>query len=220
MFIINTSDSVKEVCPHFVGAAVYAKVQNSESLERLWKEINNYTQVYKAENTIDTIKTNPVITATRNAYKAFGKDPNRYRPSSEALCRRIIRDLPLYRINTLVDIINLVSIRTGYSIGGFDAEKIEGDIITLGIGKAGEPYESIGRGMLNIEGLPVYRDKIGGIGTPTSDNDRTKLELNTIRLLAVFNGYNGKQGLAEATDMFLELLHDFAFCEEEKVLYF
>lgn len=220
MFVINVSDSVKNICPHFVGAAVYAKVSNSESSDELWEEVNNHTQIYRAGNTIDSIKANPVITATRNAYKAFGKDPNRYRPSSEALCRRIIRDLPLYRINTLVDIINLVSIRTGYSIGGFDASKIEGETITLGIGEAGEPYESIGRGMLNIEGLPVYRDNVGGIGTPTSDNDRTKLDLNTTSLLAVFNGYNGKQGLKEATDMFLKLLHDFASCEEEKVLYF
>ena len=47
---------------------------------------------------------------------------------------------------------------------------------TLGVGKAGEPYEGIGRGTINIEGLPVYRDQIGGVGTPTSDNERTKDE--------------------------------------------
>ena len=62
------------------------------------------------------------------AYKRLGKDPNRYRPSAEALRRRILRGLPLYKIDTLVDIVNLVSIRSGYSIGGFDADKIVGGL--------------------------------------------------------------------------------------------
>lgn len=220
MLVITVSEEVRDIVPAFAGAAVYSRVKNNESSVGLWEEITNYISLYKSDNTLDSIKNNPVVAATRNAYKLFGKDPNRYRPSSEALCRRIIRDLPLYRINTLVDIINLVSIRTGYSIGGFDADKIAGDVITLGIGKENEPYESIGRGILNIHGLPVYRDAIGGIGTPTSDNERTKLDLNTTRLLAIFNGYNGKNGLKEATDMFIKLLHTYAYCEDEKVLYF
>lgn len=69
------------------------------------------------------------IQATRQAYKRLGKDPNRYRPSAEALRRRIFRDLPLYKIDTLVDIINLLSIQSGYSIGGFDAAKIDGNLV-------------------------------------------------------------------------------------------
>ena len=69
-----------------------------------------------------------------------------------------MRGIPLYQIDTLVDLINLVSLRTGHSIGGFDADKIQGTHLELGIGKAGEPFEGIGRGVLNIEGLPVYRD--------------------------------------------------------------
>ena len=114
--------------------------------------------------------------------------------SGEALCRRILRGISLYQIDTLVDLINLVSIRYGYSIGGFDADKIQGDTLVLGIGKSGEPYEGIGRGELNIEGMPVYRDAMGGIGTPTSDNERTKLEAGTTHLLTIINGYSGKEG--------------------------
>lgn len=89
----------------------------------------------------------------RQAYKRLGKDPNRYRPSSEALRRRILRELPLYKVDTLVDLINLVSIRSGYSIGGFDADKIAGGSLVLGVGREGEIYHGIGRGELNIAGL-------------------------------------------------------------------
>ena len=160
------------------------------------------------------------IQATRQAYKCFGKDPNRYRPSAESLRRRILRELPLYKVDTLVDLINLVSIRYGYSIGGFDSDKFEGDTLTLGIGKSGEPYEGIGRGELNIEGMPVYRDAIGGVGTPTSDNERTKLGLETTHLLTIINGYSGKEGLREAADYMVDLLKEFASAENVELIEF
>ena len=133
----------------------------------------------RASETADSIKQQPAIAATREAYRRLGKDPSRYRPSAEALRRRLLRGLELYKIDTLVDLINLVSLRTGYSIGGFDADKIQGTDLCLGVGRAGEPFEGIGRGTLNIEGLPVFRDAVGGIGTPTSDNERTKMDVGT-----------------------------------------
>ena len=152
MIIIKVSEEIKSICTDFAGAAIFAKVKNTPYSKELWAEIDNYSLEYRTKHKIEDIKKNRAITATRVAYKKFGKDPNRYRPSSEALCRRIVRELPLYQIDTLVDLINLVSIRTGYSIGGFDADKIEGDHLTLGVGMQDEPYEGIGRGILNIEG--------------------------------------------------------------------
>lgn len=220
MFTITVSEEIKKVCPGFAGAAVYAKVTNTAFNEELWKQIDSFSQEYKQTGVIDEIKNQPNIYATRQAYKKCGKDPNRYRPSAEALCRRILRDLPLYQIDTLVDLINLVSIRTGYSIGGFDADKISGNSIELGIGKPGEPFEGIGRGELNIGGLPVYRDAIGGIGTPTSDNERTKISRETTRLLAVINGYSGREGLEDAVNYLQSLLRKFALLEEVVVFYF
>lgn len=217
---IEVSEEIKKACPQFVGAAITATVKNTPFCEALWRKIDEFTVRYREMYTTDSIKDMVAIRATREAYKICGKDPSRYRPSAEALCRRILRGIPLYQIDTLVDLINQVSIRYGYSIGGFDADKIQGDVLVLGIGKAGEPYEGIGRGELNIEGMPVYRDALGGIGTPTSDNERTKLELGTTRLLTVINGYSGKEGLQEAVDYMLELLREFAGAEETEVSYF
>ena len=99
--------------------------------------------------------------------------------------------------------INLASIAYGYSIGGFDADKFVGDTLTLGIGREGEPYEGIGRGMLNIAGLPVYRDAIGGVGTPTSDNERTKITIGTRRVLVLVNGYDGNEAQVKANAEYL-----------------
>ena len=109
-----------------------------------------------------------------------------------------------------VDLINLVSLRTGYSIGGFDADKIVGTELCLGIGQSGEPFEGIGRGPLNIECMPVVRDAIGGIGTPTSDHERTKMNLDTTHILVIINGYSGSEGLQEAAEMTAKLLESYA----------
>lgn len=220
MLKITVSEEIKNICPCFSGVAIFAKVKNSIYNEKLWEEINSLTKEYRETHEIEDIKRNPVIEATRMAYKRLGKDPNRYRPSSEALCRRILRDIPLYQIDTLVDLINLVSIRTGYSIGGFDADKIHGDSLTLGVGKADEPYEAIGRGIMNIEGLPVYRDAIGGIGTPTSDHERTKISLETTSFLAIINGYSGKAGVEEAAVYMQDLLKEFAGSDGGTIIYF
>lgn len=166
--------------------------------ERLWQEIADEEKAVRETVKLEQINKWLPIQATRQAYKRLGKDPNRYRPSSEALRRRILRELPLYKVDTLVDLINLVSIRSGYSIGGFDADKIAGGSLVLGVGREGEIYHGIGRGELNIAGLPVYRDAVGGVGTPTSDEERTKIGLDTTHLLMIINGYSGLEGLEAA----------------------
>lgn len=190
---VQVSPEIETICPCFVGACLEAEVRNSPYCEALWDEINAQGEHYRAELTTETLKDMSGIAATRRIYRAFGKDPSRYRPASEALIRRMLQGKSLYQIDTLVDLINLASIAFGYSIGGFDADKFVGDTLTLGIGREGEPYEGIGRGMLNIKGLPVYRDAQGGVGTPTSDNERTKITLATTRLLVLINGYDGNE---------------------------
>ena len=211
MIHIQCSEEIKRACPEFKGMALEATVANTPYSESLWTEIERFTLEYREKYTVDSIKEMPSIQATRTAYKRCGKDPSRYRPSGEALCRRLLRGLELYKVDTVVDLINLVSIASGYSIGGFDADKFEGDTLTLGIGRAGEPYEGIGRGELNIEGMPVYRDAVGGVGTPTSDNERTKLSLETTHLLAIVNGYDGDTAhLQETIDYMKALLKKYA----------
>ena len=196
---IIVSQEIASVCPGFVGACVETTVANAPAPQGLWQEIEALGEHYRETLTTETLKERSAIAATRRVYRACGKDPSRYRPAAEALIRRLLQGKELYRIDTLVDLINLASMRFGYSIGGFDADKIEGNTLTLGIGRAGEPYEGIGRGMLNIEGLPVYRDNQGGVGTPTSDNERTKIDLHTTHLLVLVNGYDGDEAQVRAT---------------------
>ena len=198
MIQVSISEEVSSACPDLQVLVIACQVRNTEPDEQLWREIEAEEAAVRATVKLEQINKWLPIQATRQAYKRRGKDPNRYRPSAEALRRRILRELPLYKVDTLVDLINLVSIRSGYSIGGFDADKIEGGKLVLGVGREGELYHGIGRGELNIAGLPVYRDAIGGIGTPTSDEERTKIGLDTTSLLMILNGYSGLDGLIDA----------------------
>lgn len=216
---VIVSKEIEQVCPEFVGACVEAGVVNTPYSEALWKEIGALGQRYRQELTTETLKEMTSIAATRRVYKACGKDPSRYRPASEALIRRVLQGKNLYQRDTLVDLINLASIAYGYSIGGFDADKFVGETLTLGIGREGEPYEGIGRGMINIHGLPVYRDAEGGVGTPTSDNERTKMTLDTRHLLVLINGYDGNmERVSENAEYIQELLRK--YCQSDGGKYF
>lgn len=198
------------VCPEFVGACITANISNTQYSADLWSEIDTLGAEYRATLTTESLKDMTSIQATRRIYKLCGKDPSRYRPSGEALVRRVLQGKGLYQVDTLVDLINLASMKYGYSIGAFDADKFSGDTLTLGIGKEGEPYEGIGRGMINIAGLPVYRDAVGGVGTPTSDHERTKMSLSTTRLLVLVNGYDGsEQGVTDTAEYIIKLLNKY-----------
>ena len=211
---------IKTAAPNLLVVTVEAEVTNgptpqalSDMLDRVGRDIAAVTQ-------LADVNKRPAILATRLAYKALGKEPNRYRPAAEALTRRVVKGLGLYKIDTLVDLINLISLQSGYSIGGFDLDKIEGDMLVLGVGREDEPYEGIGRGRLNIAGMPVYRDAIGGVGTPTSDNERTKISASTSRLLMTINIYGEEMPVADTIALTTDLLSQFAEAHNVQINYF
>ncbi len=78
----------------------------------------------------------PVVARTRAAFRALGKDPSRYRPSSEALLRRVAQGKPLFAVNSLVDANNLVSLTSRFPAGAYDLAALPGGIV-LRIGRPG-----------------------------------------------------------------------------------
>lgn len=69
--------------------------------------------------------------------------------------------------------------------------------------------------MINIAGMPVYRDSEGGVGTPTSDHERTKVTLSTTKLTVLVNGYDGNEADVRATaEYILELLSKYCDATE------
>ncbi len=214
---IEIEQEIKDACPDMKIGLIRADVVNSETSDELWTEIEEASRRIRESYELSWINKRPAIVANRNLYKRMGKDPNRYRVSSEALCRRVVKGMDLYRINTLVDLINLVSMCSGYSIGGFDADKIVGDMVTLGVGRHDEKFEGIGRGLLNVEGLPLYRDAVGGIGSPTSDEERTKITMSTVRLQMQINAFGEEMPLTDTIDWSVSLLEKYASAENVQI---
>lgn len=206
MIQVSIHNLIREKIKNLSLGLISAEVINAAHNPILWKEIENESRHIISSYSQEEVKNQTPINATREAYKILGKDPNRYRPSAEALFRRILKGYPLYKVSVLVDLINLVSLKTGFSIGGFDAHKISGSV-TLGVGAKDEPFEAIGRGSLNIEFLPVFRDQIGPIGTPTSDTVRTSIDMDTKKVLLVINNCSAsKKPLEEAIDCAADLI--------------
>lgn len=204
------SDEIRAKAPGLRVLHVEAEIENPATQDSLWARLQTLAEDVRDKYAMEMVNKRPAIAATRAAYKACGKEPNRYRPSSEALMRRMVKGLELYRTTAVIDLINLLSVATGHSIGGFDADSIDGDTLTLGIGREGEPYEAIGRGALNIAGMPVWRDNIGGVGTPTSDNERTKLLPSTSHLLMIVNMYGVEMSDDDIKALAVSLLETYA----------
>ena len=210
MIHVNIDPRILDACPETRIGLVRATVVNGPTSDALWAEIEAAADEIKQRYELLEINQRPAIAGTRRLYKALGKDPSRYRVASEALCRRIIRDLGIYRLTTLIDVVNLVSIKSGYAISGLDGDRIKGDTLTMSVGTAEDVYNGIGRGLLNIAGMPVYRDAKGPIATPTSDEERTKFTEQTVTAQININAFAPEMPVEEAVDWMAALLKKYA----------
>jgi DNA/RNA-binding domain of Phe-tRNA-synthetase-like protein len=216
MVEIKISDEFASVWPDIKLSCISCDVKIDEHNPILWAKIDELSSVLRNSVAIEDISQQTAISASRKAYRAMGKDPARYRLSAEALMRRVVKGNNLYLINNVVDIVNLVSATTGFSIGGYDADRINGPV-TLCIGKTDELYDAIGRGALNIEYLPVLRDQTGAFGSPTSDSVRTSVKLATQRFLMVFFCFGAHPQLGDAVELAKQLLACYASAKNFEV---
>ena len=199
MISINISPHIRKKCPSLQLGCLQMKVSVHPSLEILLSMIKQEADQLATQFQIEEISQRNHIQQTRLAYKALGKKPGRYRPSAEALMRRVVSNKGLYQINNVVDILNYISMSSGYSIGGYDLDHISGDP-ELTIGIQNEPYEAIARGQLNVGNLPVLRDDLGAFGSPTSDSARTSVTEHTQRFLMVFFDFGNSPDLVNWID--------------------
>ena len=175
----------------------------------LWTAILDYSKSIRKNIPLDQVNKQEVTAQTRNGYKKCGKDPNRYRPSADSLIRRIVKGNELYQVNNIVDILNFLSLKSCYSIGGYNLKAIHGDIV-VDIGQSDDTYSGIGRGELNIEGLPVLRDNEGVFGNPTSDSERTMIKEDAKSFLFCFFDFGENQKLETAIQECQDILEQFA----------
>jgi len=153
----------------------------SEDLARLMDDVCSRKQ---REFTVETLADAEPTRAVRAMFRAWGIDPSKYRPSSEALLRRVAQGKGLYRVFNVVDIGNIGSIETGWPFGCYDRSKISPPVV-FRHGAPGERYEGIGKRTWHLDGRPVLADSDGPFGSPISDSTRTMISESAREVLAI-----------------------------------
>src|SRR5581483_6861549 len=90
----------------------------------------------------------------------------------------------LYLINSVVDLVNYLSLKTLWPMGLYNADSIVPPVEWRS-GKQGESYKGIGRDRLNLAHFPLLADAIGPFGSPISDSMRTRVSEGCTRILWV-----------------------------------
>lgn len=168
------------------GVVTLSGVQVRARDEKLWSEVDVLSKQLAEQYHMEGLGEQPRIADVRGLQKSFGFDPTRYRPSSEALLRRILKSQGLYQINTAVDINNWCSLEYLLPMCIYDLHHVVGQV-RVRSGEPGEEYPGIGRQVYQIEGKVIFADEHGAMGSTVSDSERTKVttDTNTI-LLAIY----------------------------------
>jgi DNA/RNA-binding domain of Phe-tRNA-synthetase-like protein len=126
---------------------------------------------------LESLSTNPVVKAVRHLFRAAGCDPTRYRPSSEALLRRILKGEELPAIHPLVDLSNTLSAELAVPCCAMSEGTFHPPFL-FRAGRPGEGYESL-RGPFRLEGKPLLCDAHGPLDCPITGNDKVKVTATT-----------------------------------------
>jgi DNA/RNA-binding domain of Phe-tRNA-synthetase-like protein len=216
MLEIKISDQLKSKWNNTAIGSLQADIVVKPSDKLLIDLLDKACNDYSGNNKVEDIAKLKVIADSRKAYKILGKDPARYRLSSEALLRRIVKEKGIYKINNIVDINNLLSITSYYSICAFDIAKLKPPI-EFTIGTKEDEYYGIGRGLLNIENLPVFEDQQGKFGSPTSDSERVKITDETTRVSMNIISFSGRNDLEQQLNQLKHYLVQFAEAKNVKI---
>ena len=153
-----------------------------ERNDRLWNHIETLSQRMASAFTLERLAENAQIAAVRGLQKSFGFDPTRYRPSSEALLRRVLKGQGLHQVNSAVDVNNLCSLEWLLPMCIYDLRNVNGEPCVR-IGEPGEQYPGIGRQMFQAENKVIIADASGVMGSTVSDSERTKVTTATTDIL-------------------------------------
>lgn len=189
---------------------IFTKVAVSKTTPKLDEQINSC--VSSLSQSTGDIKALEAVVALNSTYQALGKSKS-FKGSNESLLARIKEGKGIYRINTVVDINNLMSLTSARSIGSYDLSKL-GSSISFRKGNAGESYKGTTKRSVDLANLPILSDENGPFGSPTSDSDRALISDSTTHLMSVIFSFDGIAHLHDQINKFGELLVEHCTAKE------
>ena len=213
---IRIDSEIRTLCPGAALGLLHYTADAAPSSPALLAYFEQTLTALADRYALADIAQNPNIAATRAAYRTLGKNPHEYRNAAEAMLRRIVKGQGLYHINSIIEVNNLVSVTSGWSIGTYDLAQLHGDI-TLRRAPEGAHYGGIGKGSVNIGHLPVLYDAEGPFGNPTSDSRRAMVQPGRRELLSVIYGFDGGSTLSPYLEQFRKLLQTYCGVAEVQI---
>jgi DNA/RNA-binding domain of Phe-tRNA-synthetase-like protein len=219
MFMVESLVSVKYQLDR-EGLKVVVIPLNELRVEVSSKEFEKYEQEVfseiRAASTLDGIRDDPILRAYREFYWTFGMDPTKQRVSSEAVLRRILRGLNLWRISDVVDVANLSSAYHKIPVGLIDTSTLTGQL-SVRIASKGEVFHRMGGSTITCRGREIVvadEEKIVCFGYATHDSDLTKVTENSQDALFLLYGAPGvsEEYLKQATDISLDMIQKWLTC--------
>ncbi|SFG49276.1 B3/B4 domain-containing protein (DNA/RNA-binding domain of Phe-tRNA-synthetase) [Planifilum fulgidum] len=147
----------------------------------------------RIEHSMEKIGGLQPIREWREAFRRLGSSPSRYRPSAEALLRRVLKGDTLPEVNSAVDVNNFFSLKYLLPFGIYDADALKGTI-TATVGKAGDGYPALNGREVSMENKLLLRDESGPFGSPYVDSARAAVTEKSSRLLQVIFHLNTIEG--------------------------
>jgi len=169
-----------------VGYMLLGNVVIRDSDEKFWQMFDTEIASIRSDCELTRIGEDETISGMRKLYKGWKIDYTRYRPSSERLLRRTLKGNDLYRVNTVVDVCNYISLLYKLPIGLYDRDKAEGEI-TVRFGVEGDSYLGITGLDISAGGKVVVYDGKGPVGSPATDSKRTALDNGSTNIVCLFH---------------------------------
>ena len=182
---IKLSQEIIEHIPNFkVGIIEYKDITVSESPQMIRGRLQLFQESIYFDLESKNVPELAGIEEWRSIFKKYGKDPNRYRPSVEALYRRVQKQNYLSSVQSAIDINNFFSLQYQVPIGIYDLNNLNGSI-SIRLGMEGEEYTGLNGRINSLNHLIVSSDNLGPFGSPFVDSDRAPVTFATKNALQI-----------------------------------
>ncbi|QDX92657.1 hypothetical protein EEL30_10255 [Brevibacillus laterosporus] len=182
---VTIDATLLEKLPGFsLGMIHYSGMSLSTSPKMLMGRMNYFIESLRLEHSLETLKDIPNLSSWRGGFKKLGIDPTRYRPSSEALLRRILQGNPFHWVNSAVDINNFLSLIHFLPFGLYDVHKLQLPI-RCQLGTENDTYPALNGRDVTMKGKIILADENGAFGSPIVDSLRTSVSVDSTELLQI-----------------------------------
>jgi DNA/RNA-binding domain of Phe-tRNA-synthetase-like protein len=182
---ITISKDLFDLIPNFkLGIIKYENITVSQSPQMLKGRLRLFQESIFFDLEDKNVTELHGIKEWRQIFKTTGKDPNRYRPSVEALYRRVKKQSYIEPVQSAIDINNFFSLQYQIPIGIYDVSKILGNV-NIRIGSPSEEYIGLNGRSNSLEHLILSSDEIGAFGSPFVDSERTAVTFETKSALQI-----------------------------------